>query len=209
MPRFIPWLLAAGIVGLIAVLPIVHYRAAYAEGKRLREVTPGLVYRSGQMTADGFADAVRRYGIRTVINLQDEYPDPDVQLAFLSRQTVKESDLCAGLGVRYVFLPPDLISRRRVPRERPEAIDRFLAIMDDPDAYPVLIHCKAGLHRTGCLVAVYRMEYEGWTPAEALHEMKAHGFGEWVCDSANDYITQYVLSYRRGVRGQRPVVSER
>ena len=34
--------------------------------------------------------------------------------------------------------------------------------MDDPDSYPVLIHCNAGLNRTGVMVAVYRMEYQGW-----------------------------------------------
>jgi len=50
------------------------------------------------------------------------------------------------------------------------------------------------------LVAVYRMEYEGWAPAEAFRELKAHGFGAWVCTSANDYVTQYVLTYQPGRR---------
>jgi protein-tyrosine phosphatase len=68
--------------------------------------------------------------------------------------------------------------------------------MDDPANYPVLIHCKAGLHRTGCLVAVYRMEYEGWSPTEAIAEMKDLGFGDAACTSANDYIQQYVLTYQ-------------
>ena len=64
----------------------------------------------------------------------------------------------------------------------------------------MLIHCKAGLHRTGILTAVYRMEYEGWTPAQAYRELKAHGFGDWACTSANDYVNEYVLQYRRGLR---------
>jgi protein-tyrosine phosphatase len=58
----------------------------------------------------------------------------------------------------------------------------------------VLIHCKAGLHRTGILVAVYRMEYEGWSPADAFREAREHGFGNWT--SANEYVTQYILDYR-------------
>ena len=74
-------------------------------------------------------------------------------------------------------------------------IDEFLAVMDNPDNYPVLLHCEAGLHRTGLLTAVYRMEYDGWSHQEAMDELKAHGFGRVACVSANDYVMQYVLTY--------------
>jgi protein tyrosine/serine phosphatase len=70
----------------------------------------------------------------------------------------------------------------------------------------VLIHCRAGLHRTGVMTAVYRMEYEGWTPGQAIEDLKANGFGEWPCTAANDYITQYILSYKRGLRHNQSVV---
>jgi hypothetical protein len=50
------------------------------------------------------------------------------------------------------------------------------------------------------MVAVYRMEYQGWSPSEAIREIKANGFGEWPCSASNDYIMQYVLTYRRGIR---------
>ena len=72
--------------------------------------------------------------------------------------------------------------------------------MDDPARYPALIHCKAGLHRTGVLSAVYRMEYQRWDWLEAWHELRSHGFGEFVSDSSNDYILQYLLAYRPGLR---------
>ncbi len=102
--------------------------------------------------------------------------------------------------MNYIHLAPRLISRRLIPEYRPPAIDQLLTVLDDESNYPVLIHCHAGLHRTGILTAVYRMEYEGWSPGEAYREMKGQGFGPWVCTSANDYVTQYVLSYRRGLR---------
>jgi protein tyrosine/serine phosphatase len=200
MSALLRWALALAVALPVTVLPVAFYRVVYVHGKRLREVSPGRVYRSGQMTAAGFADAVALNHVRTVINLQDEYDDPDVNLDYLGTDTVKESDLCHRLGVNYVFLPPDLISRRRIPAERPEAIDRLLHLLDDPAAYPVLLHCRAGLHRTGVMVAVYRMEYEGWSPGAALDELRANGFGEWDSCAANDYITQYILTYHRGVR---------
>jgi protein tyrosine/serine phosphatase len=194
------WTLGIAVGLLVTATPIVYYRMVYSHAKRLRVVEPGVLYRSGSLTADGLADAVRRYGIRTVINLQDEYPDPDLPKNYFDRSAVNERELCESLGVRYVWLPPDLISRRKVPAERPQAIDRFLSIMDDPANHPVLMHCRAGLHRTGVMSAVYRMEYQKWTPAEAVRDVKKNGFGDTACTCANDYVTQYVLTYRRGVR---------
>ncbi len=200
MANVVRGILIAAIVLIVGVAPVVYYRSVYAYAKRLRVIEDGRVYRAGQMTADGFTDAIRRYHIRTVVNVQDEFPDPDLDRTFWWPGTVKERALCESLGVRYVHLKPDLVSRRLVPLCRPSVIEDFLAVMDDPDNYPVLIHCHAGLHRTGVLAAVYRMEYQGWTPEQAWQEMRAHGFGPWVGTAANDYVTQYVLTYRRGVR---------
>jgi hypothetical protein len=200
MPGKVRWLLIAVILTVIGIVPVVCFRAVYAHGKRLREVEPGKVFRCGQLTAEGFTDAVQRYHIKTFIQVQDEYPDPDLDRRFLGGGTIKESELCRQLDVRYVYLPPDLLERPRIPAERPEAIDKFLAVMDNPANYPVLIHCRAGLHRTGVLCAVYRMEYDGYSSEEAIQELKANGFGEWPCTSANDYIKQYILTYKRGLR---------
>ena len=206
MAIFWRWFFGLAIAVLVTVVPVVRYRWVYTHCKRLREVTPGVFYRSGEMTADGFTEAVAQHHFRTIINLQDEYPDPDISVHYFGGATIKESQLCRSLGARYVFIPPDLIARRLVGSQRPEAIDRFLAIMDDPSNYPVLLHCRAGLHRTGVLAAVYRMEYDHWSPSEAIEELKANGFGEWPCTSANDYITQYILSYKPGLRNQEAVV---
>ncbi len=201
MARSVRWLLVAAIVGLVAVVPVVHFRQVYAHGKRLREVEPGRVYRSGQMTADGFRDARDQYGIRTVICLRDDDPDPEIALGFWPGSgTVKESVLCRRLGLHYRFIAPDLISRRAPPEQRPEGIERFLEIMDDADSYPVLIHCNAGLNRTGVLVAVYRMEYQGWSRAEAFRDTLDNGFGRTQCTVANEYIRQYILTYQPGRR---------
>ena len=204
MPRVHNLVMAGAVALLVVVWPVVEYRNVYAFNKRLREVDPGRVYRAGELTADGIADAVDRLKIRTILNLQDDYPDPDICRSFWDWNTIKESDLCKQLGVRYVLIKPDLIPRRDVPLDRPAAVDEFLRLMDREDSYPVLIHCKAGLHRTGVMTAVYRMEYQGWTADEAYTELKALGFGDWVCTSANDYVNQYVLQYRRGLRHGEP-----
>ena len=165
----------AALVVVIVVAPIVYFRCVYDTNKRLRVVDAGRVYRSGQMTAEGFADAVKRYHIRTILNVQDEFPDPDLDLGFWSRRTIKESELCRELGVRYVHLMPTLLPRKLIPEHRPPVIDQLLTILDEEANYPVLIHCHAGLHRTGLLTAIYRMEYQGWTPRAGVPRHESAG----------------------------------
>ena len=80
-------------------------------------------------------------------------------------------------------------------------IDEFVELMDQESTYPALLHCKAGLHRTGVLTAIYRMEYQGWSRRAAFHELRAHGFGDWVSTTANPYIDQYIFRYRPRAHG--------
>ena len=211
MPRWLQWVFGLVTAAVIVVVPIVHYRQVYTDYKRLREVTPGEMYRSGQLTVAGFTDAVDRIGIRTIVNLQEDYPDPDIAKSYWCHDTIKESEMCRQLsemckrrdpnhpGVKYVFIGPDTLPHNDSPAHQPAAIKEFVKRLHDDKNYPFpwLIHCHAGLHRTGVMVAVYRMEMEGWTPQQAVREVKANGFGEWACTSANEYVRQYVLNYRK------------
>ena len=42
---------------------------------------------------------------------------------------------------------------------------------------PVLVHCQHGSDRTGIMVAIYRVAFEGGTKAQATDEMINGGFG--------------------------------
>jgi len=203
MPALVRWVLAAVIVLLIAGVPFALYRAEYAHAKRFREVTPGRFYRSGQMTAAGFREIIERYGIRTVINLQHEDPDPQLRGRWLGKVVIGERELCKQLGVRYEILAPDILPQPNSLDKRPPVVDEFLAILDDEAAYPVLIHCKAGLHRTGRLTAIYRMEYEGWSLGEAMRELRANGYGFVMSGEQDDFVIQFIQNYRPRTPAQR------
>ena len=49
---------------------------------------------------------------------------------------------------------------RQVPE--PHNLEYFFKIMDNPDNYPVLLHCYHGVGRAEMYAAIYRIEYENW-----------------------------------------------
>lgn len=206
MPVWGRWVLALSVAGLVVGVPAAYYRAGYAHAKRLRVIDDGKAYRCGQLTAEGFREAVRRYRIKTVVNLQEEARDPLIPERWQTAPSVAESEVCRQLGVRYVALDGGILDHPgQEAGSRPRAIDDFLAIMDDPANHPVLFHCKAGLHRTGLLTAVYRMEYDGWTKAKAVRELRANGFGTFAATEGNDYLKRFILDFKPGVRRAIPV----
>ncbi len=44
-----------------------------------------------------------------------------------------------------------------------EDVIKFLRIATTPSLQPVLVHCLHGSDRTGTMVAIYRIAYEGWS----------------------------------------------
>ena len=201
------WVLGTVLAALIVAVPAVRYRAIYSTEKRFREVTPGKFYRCGQLSADAFRKQIREHGIKLVINLQDEQPDPLLPDGYWDEPHVRESQVCAEEGAKFVFLSfagsRGLLDRNVAsPTRRPAVIDDFLKLCDDPAHYPILIHCMAGLHRTGALTAVYRMEYEGWSVADAVRELRANGYGDRKATKANDYIYEYLYLYQPRAGGQ-------
>lgn len=201
------FVLAFLIGAAVLSVPVVYYRVVYEKEKRFREVSPGRFYRCGQMTADGFRAKLHEHKIKLVINLQDEYPDPLLPSGYWDSPHILESQVCKEEGVKYALLTwageRGLLARNEAtPEHRPQVIDDFLKLCDDPGNYPILIHCLAGLHRTGVLTAVYRMEYEGWSPAEAMRELRANGYGDRKATTANDYILEYLYQYRPRAQGR-------
>ena len=190
------WVAGLILAALMVHSPFLYYRFTLEHSKRLRPVVAGQVYRSGCLSADGFREAIQKLKIKTVLTFWDEDPDPTLHNSRFDSTSIKESELCKSLGVDYKFIYVELLPDQRAGKERPPAIDEFLKVMDDPDSYPVLFHCKAGLHRTGVMAAIYRMEYDGWSRQDAMRELRAHGFGYWVANASNEYIRQYVMPYQ-------------
>jgi protein tyrosine/serine phosphatase len=75
--------------------------------------------------------------------------------------------------MRYVRIPLESSDPPTAAQVR-----QFLDVVNDAEARPVYVHCLHGVDRTGAMIAVYRMQHEGWSNADALAEMEhfgAHG----------------------------------
>ena len=189
----------AGFGALLLTVVVVGVPLGYrsytsTKYRNFRVVEPEVLYRSGQMSAAGLASTVEQYGIKTVISLRelrdDGKPSPDSD----------EVTYCNAHGVRHVILSPaKWVSVNGGPAPVEPNIAAFLKILDDPATHPVLVHCFAGIHRTGGYVSLYRMEYDNWTADDAIREMKGMGTVRTTFDDEiPDYLRAYTPRARRG-----------
>jgi protein tyrosine/serine phosphatase len=72
----------------------------------------------------------------------------------------------------------------------PAAVRKALSVMTDPANQPVFVHCSRGKDRAGMVAAVYRMEVDGWSEAEAEAEMDAFGFHE-IWSQLKEFVRRY------------------
>ncbi|MCS6975633.1 MAG: tyrosine-protein phosphatase [Gemmatales bacterium] len=173
MARILPYTI--GLVFLIAgvAVPYAYHTHREQEYRNFRVVKPGYLYRSGQLTPTGLKRIIEEYGIRTVINLREENRDQGD-----ASSNRWEEELCSKENVAFVRIPARSWWSKDGPPPARRSVARFLEVFRNPDKYPppILLHCFAGEHRTGAYCAIYRMEFEGWSPAEAIAEMKRCGY---------------------------------
>lgn len=164
-------LLSALVIMLVVGLPLWYAGERHRTFRNFRVVEDGVLYRSGQMTPAGFERVCKEYGIRTVIKLRE--PKDDEDGAVDDAQQV----FCEANGIEFITIPPQAWEEENgvVPMEA--NLRAFEQLLEDGEKSPrpILIHCFAGIHRTGAHVAVYRMKYDGWSNAEAVEELQSCG----------------------------------
>jgi atypical dual specificity phosphatase len=132
--------------------------------KNFGVVSPGCLYRSAQPTSEGFA-WLAKHGFRSVVSLRKEHDNG--------------AERMKALGLKYLYLPvPDY----HAPTD--EQGRTFLQFVRNPDNWPVLVHCEAGIGRAGTMAALARYAIDGWSMSDALREarnyrpLKFRVFGE-------------------------------
>ncbi len=125
-------------------------------------VEPGRIYRSAQPSPLFLRWLVAQRGVRTLVNLRGR--TPGFESAFAARH---------GLRL-YTFN----LSARRPPSEGD--VERFLRILRDPANYPLAIHCRNGVDRTGYMIGTYRLALQSWDADRVMREMNRYLQFEWI-----------------------------
>jgi len=134
------------------------------------------LFRGGQPDDTDY-QTLASMGIKTIIDLRED-------AKFDSRELAEKA------GLKYLTIP---LNAKRPPTLIES--NRFLSLVDDQENWPVYVHCAGGRHRTGVLVAVYRMERDGWNAERAFQEMKDYKFySRFGHGGMKDYVYDY---YRR------------
>ena len=117
-----------------------------------------LLYRSEQLVADDVA-TVKELGIKSVVNLR-----------FFDRDD--NEDILMGQSIHLLNRP--LLTWRI----KPEDIAVVLyTIKQQQQNGAVLVHCYHGADRTGLIVGMYRIIYQGWSIEAAKNEMQHGDYG--------------------------------
>lgn len=121
--------------------------------RNVHTVIPGQMVRGGQPDEEGLRLLKDTYGIRTVVNLNDDTSE-------------SEAPRVEALGMNYVALPM---------QAHDIDTDQLLAFLriarDAEDHAPIYVHCAQGMDRTGVAIAAFRIVEQGWSAEQALDEL--------------------------------------
>lgn len=180
-------LTACGAVVLALMSAFALYASTGVLGDNVREVVPGKLYRSAQLTIPALDELLARNHIVSVVSLRkDDPPAPEFAL---------ETAHLAELGLAHENIP---MSPTRLPK--PEAIASLVARFDQ-GPYPMLVHCEEGADRTGFAMVVWLVLYGEKSIAEARASELSIRNGHFSFGQAHAMDDFFEL-YGRTARGQ-------
>ncbi len=159
-PRRRPTLVASGLLA-VAVFAAAYWWYENRLPRRFAEVAPGRLYRSGSATPAQLERAVREQGIRTVLCLLD----PN------AAETQRERAAAEQLGIRWLNVP-----LRGNGASTPADRDAIREILLEEQHAPLLVHCAAGVNRTGLAVGMFRLHQQNWTIEQVEAELLSTEF---------------------------------
>jgi protein tyrosine phosphatase (PTP) superfamily phosphohydrolase (DUF442 family) len=121
--------------------------------KKLRAVAPDKFYRSEQLSGGLLQQTIKQKQVKSVINLR----------AYEHERSwhVEELQVCKAAGVEHLDIP---LLAKGLPE--PEALKRLVQRFEQ-GPYPMLIHCRSGVDRSGLAAVLYLVIVEGKPLKEA------------------------------------------
>jgi len=116
-------------------------------------ITAGEAYRSGQLDADELDYYIRKYSIRSILNVAGEIVDgPHYR---------DEISACRQYGLSHYDV--------KLPSSSQPSLEKMKALIEvfRNAPRPILIHCRSGADRTGLVAAMWKVVVDGESKEEA------------------------------------------
>lgn len=114
------------------------------------------LYRGGQPRDNGLEE-LEKFHVDTIVDLRGE----------LHGLVENEHHRAESLNMRFINLPG---SGWAAPKD--QEIAQFFNLILERPRRTIFIHCWLGGDRSGMFIAAYRIAFEGWSPQQAIQEMR-------------------------------------
>ena len=148
------WILMTVLIGSgLATFFLVHHHRRY---KHLAVHEEGMMYRSAWLEPDALSEVIEKYQIRAVVNLCNPGEMGEARWE-------EERKAVTNAGSRLIELPMPLTVDASDP-----LVARHIEVLNDPNNYPMLVHCQHGVTRTAKFLTIYDILYRGKTAKNSL-----------------------------------------
>lgn len=142
---------------LLLLLLTATYLLYMEEQGNFHPITAGEAYRSAQLDRDEFEYYIKKYNIRSIVNLRGENPD--------TPWYIEEEKVSAEHNVAHYDIA---LSASREPTD--EEVRRLMEIFKSASR-PVLIHCQGGADRSGLVAAMWKVIVDRESKSEAEKQL--------------------------------------
>src|SRR5208337_3723423 len=139
LPRIYKFIVSTAVFLLVVLSAVALY---VAEQGNFHAITTGQAYRSAQLDTDEFAYCIKKYQIRSILNLRGRNPGETWykdELNVSLKNNVAHYDIALSADIQ----------------PKAEDVRNILEVLIHAPR-PILIHCKAGADRSGLVAAMWK-----------------------------------------------------
>jgi protein tyrosine phosphatase (PTP) superfamily phosphohydrolase (DUF442 family) len=184
------------LLGIVLLLAVGYYVWHVHFNYRFETISENKVYKSALIDPSKLESFLVENKIKTVIDLLDagvqDALNPAKQAEIDAEdRAVEEINKKNNLNIKHINIPSGQVPNKKT-------LSKFFEVLDNPKNYPVLIHCYHGTGRAQIYSALYRIEYEKWSNADARAKTRVvvDGLGYHSSFSDGRSKGDFLMSYK-------------
>jgi protein tyrosine phosphatase (PTP) superfamily phosphohydrolase (DUF442 family) len=195
------------LLGLSLVLFLAYYYWFNHINYRFKAVKENEVYKSALINPDRLESFLLKNNIKTVIDLLDPGVQDALNPAKQAEIDAEDSAVKAinekhGTNINHINIPSGQVPSKKT-------LTKFFEVLDNKDNYPVLIHCYHGTGRAEIYSAIYNIEYQKLSNADARKQTRfvVEGFGYRSSFADGKEKGDFLMNYKPRSMGEASTLS--